>query len=143
MKDVLITINSTQYLDGDDSAGPELITQGSYDFTKDAIRFFYMESDLTGMTGTKTMFHIKPDEVILSRSGAVNAQMVFHTGEHSRFLYKTEFGALTVGLDTKNLESSLGEHGGDLLIEYVLNFEQAFISRNKFQINVRERDLKS
>ena len=143
MKDVLITINSTQNLDGHECIGPELITQGSYDFSRDSISFSYMESELTGMSGTKTAFCIKPDEVILSRSGAVNAQMVFRTGEHSRFMYRTEFGALTIGLDTRHLQNSLDEHGGDLLIEYALDFEHAPISHNKFQINVRERNLKS
>jgi len=143
MKDVLITINSTQNLDGDDTAGPELITQGCYDYGSDGIRFSYQESELTGLNGTKTMFHIKPDEVILSRSGTVNSQMVFHPGEHSRFLYKTEFGALTIGLDTRHLENTLNEHGGDILIEYALDFEKMFVSRNTFQINIRERDLKS
>ena len=143
MKDVLITISSMQNLDGQDSSGPELITQGSYDYSTDGVRFSYMESELTGMTGTKTMFQIRPDEVILSRSGVVNARMVFRPGEHSNFFYRTEFGTLSVGLDTKHLESHLGEHGGDLQIEFALNFEKMFISRNQFQINIRERDLKS
>lgn len=143
MKDVLITINSFHSLDGGSDEGPELITQGSYDCGGDGICFSYMESELTGLTGTKTAFRVKQDEVVLSRSGAVNAQMVFRCGERSQFVYHTEFGALNIGLDTHNLESSLGEHGGDLLIEYVLNFEQAIVSRNQFKINIRERDLKS
>ena len=142
MKEVLITINSTQSLDGDSCAGPELITQGSYEYGADGARFSYMESELTGLTGTQTSFLIRPDEVVLLRRGGVNAQMVFRRGEHSTFAYKTPHGTLNVGLDTRSFEATLDEHGGDLEIDYVLNFEQSFVSCNKFKINIRERDLK-
>jgi uncharacterized beta-barrel protein YwiB (DUF1934 family) len=143
MKDVLITISSIQNIDGRESAGPELITEGRYDFAQDGAHLVYQESALTGMTGTKTDLHVKPDEVILSRRGAVNSQMVFRRGEHSRFLYHTEYGAMTVGLNTRRLENRLGEHGGELEIEYALDFEQALLSRNRFQINVREKGVRS
>ena len=142
-KDVLISIHSIQNLDGQDSDGPELITQGSYDFAPDGIRFSYMESELTGLDGTKTTFHILPDEVILSRRGAVNAQMIFHPGEKRSFRYQTGVGALSMGVSTHRLDCRLDEHGGSMEIEYDLNVEQSFLSRNKFIINVREKELKS
>ena len=143
MKDVLITINSIHNVDGHISIGPELVTEGSYDFAADGARLAYMESELTGMTGTKTAFCIKPDEVILSRRGSVNAQMVFRRGEKQKFRYQTDFGALSMGLNTHRLESSMDEHGGDMEIEYDLHFNQSFLSRNRFIINVREKGLKS
>ena len=142
-KDVLISICSMQNLDGQDNDGPELITQGSYDYAPDGIRFSYMESELTGLDGTKTTFHVLPDEVILSRRGAVNAQMVFHRGEKRSFRYQTGVGALDMGVDTHRLEWKMDEHGGHMEIEYDLNVEQSFLSRNKFIINVREKELKS
>ena len=37
----------------------------------------------------------------------------------------------------------MGEHGGDAEIEYDLNFNQSYLSRNRFIINVREKELKS
>lgn len=143
MKDVLITINSTQNVDGKVCAGPELITTGNYDFAKDGARFFYLESEITGLTGTKTTFQVKRDEIVLSRRGTVNAQMVFRCGEHNRFFYRTELGALTIGLDTSRLDYRLDEHGGDVEIEYALDFEREPISRNTFKINIREKELKS
>ena len=143
MKDVLITINSIQNLDGEDRLGPELITQGTYDYASDGARFSYMESELTGLDGTKTQFHIRPDEVVMSRRGAVNAQLVFHKGENNRFLYHTPYGALTMGVNTHRLEWRMDEHGGEMEIEYDLDVETSHISRNKFKINVREKGLKS
>ena len=142
-KDVLITIHSIQNIDGQDCDGPEFITQGTYEYAPDGARFSYMESALTGLDGTRTDFHIKPEEVILSRRGTVNARMVFRRGEKQKFRYQTDFGALNMGLNTHRLVSSMGEHGGDVEIEYDLNFNQSFLSRNRFVINVREKELRS
>lgn len=142
-KDVLITIRSSQNVDGTEAEGVELITQGTYQYGKNGIRLAYMESELTGLDGTKTVFHVKPDEVVLSRRGSVYSQMVFHPGECSNFVYRTEFGLLQMGLDTRRLECALDEHGGDMEIEYDLDFERNFLSRNTFKINIREKELKS
>ena len=142
-KDVLITIHSIQNIDGQDCDGPEFITQGTYEYAPDGARFSYMESALTGLDGTLTDFHIKPEEVILSRRGTVNAQMVFRRGEKQKFRYQTDFGALSMGLNTHRLECSMDEHGSDMEIEYDLHFNQSYLSRNRFIINVREKELKS
>ena len=139
-KEVLITIKSQQSLPGGEpEEGAELITRGTYQYGKNGIRFSYMESELTGLSGTKTVFLIKPDEVVLSRKGTVNSQMVFRPGESSDFLYRTEFGFLQMGLDTKRLECSLDEHGGSMEIDYDLDFERSFLSRNTFRVDVREQ----
>lgn len=138
-KEVMITINSSQTIDGSESQGAELITQGTYSFTEGLIRFSYQESELTGMEGTKTDFLVGREEIVLSREGTVTARMVFRRGKKHLFLYETPYGALTLGLDTHRIQSSLGEHGGGLEIEYDLDFERAHISRNKFKINVREK----
>lgn len=142
-KDVLITIHSIQNIDGQDCDGPELVTQGTYEYAPDGARFSYMESELTGLEGTRTVFHIKPEEVILSRRGSVNAQMVFRRGEKQKFRYQTDFGALSMGVNTHRLDCSMDEHGGDMEIEYDLHFNQSYLSHNRFIINVREKGLKS
>ena len=142
-KDVFITIRSTQSLDGAEPEGAELITAGIYNYGKDGIRLSYMESELTGLDGTKTVFHVKPDEVVLSRRGTVYSQMIFHPGEPSNFVYRTEFGMLQMGLDTLRMECALDEHGGDMEIEYNLDLAKNFLSRNVFKINIREKELKS
>ncbi len=141
-KDVLITINSTQDFSGDHD-GAELITQGTYDYAADGIRISYMESELTGLDGTKTVYLIRPEQVVLSRRGAVNSQMIFRCGEKQQFSYQTGFGTLSLGLDTHSLDCRLDEHGGSMEIEYDIAFDQVFLSRNKFKINVREKELKS
>ncbi len=138
MKDVLITISSTRSLGGG-SDGMELITEGKYAVDGDGVRFFYMESELTGLEGTKTDFLVTPEEVIMSRRGSVTSQMVFRKGRKQHFAYETPYGTLTMGLDTHKLRHQLGEHGGDMEIEYDIDLDRAIVSRNRFKINVRDK----
>ncbi len=140
-KEVCITIRSSQNVDGAEQEGAELITLGDYQYGKDGARFSYMESELTGLMGTKTIVQIRPDEVVLSRRGSVYYQMVFQPGVCNRFLWQTEYGTVQMGLDTRRLQCDLGEHGGSMEIEYDLDFHNNFLSRNRFRIDVRERGL--
>ena len=138
-KDVLITIRSTQQLAGSYD-GIELVTEGKYTVEKDGIHFSYMESELTGLEGTKTDFFVKPEEVVMSRQGAVTSQMIFHKGRKQHFAYETPIGTLTMGLNTHRINSALGENGGEMEIVYDLNFDTALFSRNQFKINVRAKN---
>ena len=60
-------------------------------------------------------------------------------GTKNTFLYDTPFGSATMGLDTHRIHSTLGPKGGDMEIDYVVDFDHAVVGRNKFRINVRER----
>ena len=137
-KDVVITIRSSRSLEGETQKGPEFVTGGSYEFGSDAIRFSYLENVVSGVPGTKTVFLIKPSEVLLSRRGAVDANMVFRPGECNDFLLRTAFGVLRMGVDTRRLDCALNENGGSMEIEYDLEFDKTFMGRNTFQIDVRE-----
>ena len=141
-KDVIITIRSKKSLDGSIEEGPEFITDGTYEFGSDAIRFSFLESAVTGMPGTKNVFLVKPQEVVLTRRGTVDANMVFRPGEYSDFMVRTEYGVLRMGLDTRRLHCALDERGGHMEIEYDLDFDKAFMGRNTFQIDVKESGMK-
>lgn len=138
-KDVLITIKSSQSLEGETAEPAELISLGTYSWSGDVQRFSYMESELTGLEGTRTSFEVRPDEVIMSRTGSVTSRMVYHKGQKHHFLYDTPYGTLSLGLNTHLLESELGEAGGSLRIEYDLDFENALLSHNKFCITIKEK----
>lgn len=139
MKDVIISITGMQLLDGGRDDQIELSTGGKYGVEGDETVFSYMESELTGMEGTKTSFSVKPSGVIMSREGSLNTRMVFEEGKKHFFLYETPYGAVTMGVDTHRINNHLREDGGDIEIDYVLDFDHVVIGRNKFKINVREQ----
>lgn len=139
MKNVIISITGVQSFQQGDSDSVELVTDGKYSFKDGAGELSYMESELTGMKGTRTSFIFTPDEVVLSREGTLTSRMVFREGMKNTFLYDTPFGSTTMGLNTRRISSSLGPGGGDMEIDYVVDFDHAMVGRNKFRINVREQ----
>lgn len=141
-KEVLITIQSSQSVDGQDAPPAELISRGMYSYTPEMQSLSYMESELTGLEGTRTEFSVKPGEVVLSRTGTVTSRMIFRHGPRYHFAYDTPYGAMTMGMETHLMETDLHEDGGSLRIEYELSFENVLISRNKFYINIKETSEK-
>ncbi|MGI5979732.1 MAG: DUF1934 domain-containing protein [Oscillospiraceae bacterium] len=139
MKDVIISIKGTQN-DGDGQNNAiELVTDGQFSFENGEGVLTYMESELTGLEGTKTSFTISPLGVILSREGSLNSSMIFEKGRKHEFVYETPFGSTTMGVDTKKLNVDFNEHGGNMEIEYVVDFQHAVVGYNLFKINVSEQ----
>jgi len=141
MKDVIISIKGIQ------GAGPylmeetdaiELITSGEYSHEGSETVFSYMESEMTGMEGTRTTFHVSPRMVTLTREGTLNAQMVFEQGKKHMFLYETPYGATSMGVDTRRLAYGLGDDGGKMEIDYTIDVDSVVVSENSFVISVRE-----
>ena len=139
MKDVMIYINGYQFDSDGEENGVEFVTDGVFEFENGHGSFSYDESSLTGMEGTTTSFLITPTIVTMTREGKLSSRMVFEEGRKHNFLYDTTFGATTMGVSTKNIEVNLDEHGGDLEIDYVVDFQQSIVGRNLFKINVREQ----
>ena len=137
MKDVLIAIKGMHELDGHSDEGDELVTPGKYYRDGNITRFSYMESELTGMEGTKTTFEVLKSSVSLTREGTVNSQMIFEKGRKHFFMYETPFGAFTMGVSTNSITSKLDDNGGDLEIHCVIDMENSVLSRNIFKINVK------
>ena len=139
LKDVIISITGVQNFPQGSDDTVELVTEGKYCYRDGKGELSYMESELTGMQGTRTSFTFTPTEVVLSREGTLTSKMVFREGTKNTFLYDTPYGSTTMGLDTHKIRSTLGERGGDLEIDYVVDFDHAVVGRNKFRINVREQ----
>ena len=137
MQNAMIAIKGMQELDGLDNNTDELVTQGTYWHDGKTAKLTYLESELTGMDGTKTTVEIDKSRVSLTREGTVNASMVFELGRKHLFLYDTPFGAFTMGVSTNSIKSKLTEKGGDLEIKCVVSMENSIVSRNTFKINVQ------
>ena len=97
----------------------------------------YQESELTGLEGTTTAFEIRDAQVILTRTGSVNSQMVFEEGRQHTSLYETPFGELAVDIQTSRLRHSLTERGGLMDLRYSISVDHTVTGRNAFRIRVR------
>lgn len=143
MKNVLISIKGFQLDPDGEENGVEFVTDGVFEFKNGQGSFSYMESELTGMEGTKTSFSITPVSVVMTREGSMSSRMVFEEGRKHNFIYETPFGATTMGVNTKSISVDLNESGGNMEIDYVVDFQQSVVGRNMFKINVREQKEES
>ena len=137
MKNVIISIKGNRALDNDQEV-IELVTNGEYSYSAGETVLSYMESELTGMEGTKTTFHIRPDLVTLTREGVVNSQMVFQEGRKHFFCYHTPYGSATMGVDTRHIRQGLHENGGSMELCYAIDVDHVSMGRTEFEIQVRE-----
>ena len=113
----MLSIRGEQYFDGIDPDATELMTEGTMTLTENGMVLAYEETALTGMEGTTTSFQIQGPQVILTRSGTVNSQMVFEEGRQHTSLYETPFGEMSVDIQTSVLKHNLTERGGLLEIK--------------------------
>ena len=132
---VLLTIRSEQHYED-----IELMTEGTLTLTGEGgMVLSYQESELTGLEGTTTAFEIRGAQVILTRTGSVNSQMVFEEGRQHTSLYETPFGELAVDIQTSRLRHSLTERGGLMDLQYSISVDHSVTGRNAFKIRVRRK----
>ena len=136
---VLLSIRGEQYFDDIDPDATELMTEGTMVLTEYGMVLSYEETELTGMEGTTTTFEVKGPQVILTRTGTVNSQMVFEEGRQHTSLYETPFGELTVDIQTSTLKHNLTQRGGVMEIKYSIAVEHTVTGRNCFKIRVRPK----
>ena len=133
----VIKIKSTQGLEVARADEIEFVTDGEYLHDESGTLIKYMESELTGLSGTETALSIKGDEVIVRRCGTLNSRMEFREGEKSRFLYDTQFGSATLSVDTRKIKTRTDPTGCEIQIDYIVDMDHAIISRNSLNVNVK------
>ena len=136
---VLLSIRGEQYFDNVDPDATELMTDGTLELTDTGMLLSYQETELTGMEGTVTTFEVKGPQVILTRTGKVNSQMVFEEGRRHLSMYDTPYGALSVGINTRKMRAELDARGGSIEIDYAIEIDHALAGQNLFRIHVREK----
>ena len=138
-KEVLLTICAEQRFRDEEPETTELVTEGQLSVRGSRVEFFYEESELTGLTGTRTVFCIEDGRVILTRTGAVESRMVFSVGQEDRSLYDIGCGALMVAVRAERISSTVGENGGVLEVTYAISIEDETAGSIHYRIEVRPK----
>ena len=139
MKDVVIYIRSLYGYGENEEEAIDFSTDGLYTYDGGTACMTYLETEVTGMEGTRTSVMVMSDRVVVDRDGTVTSRMVFQEGKKNAFLYDTPVGSATMHMDTRRILFRFNENGGELEIDYVLDLEHTFVTRNLFQIEVREQ----
>lgn len=137
-KDVLITIKGVQKVENEKDT-TELFTQGNFYKKDNSYYITYDESEATGFDGSTTTLKVEGSEkVTLIRSGSTRSHLIVQNGERSIGHYGTTEGNLAIGVFTKQINSSLGDNGGDLYFSYTLDINSSLLSENEVFISVKE-----
>ena len=115
----------------------ELVTCGRFYKENDRYVVSYRESELTGMDGATTVFHIQPDRVTMLRDGPVHTHLVFERDRKHLSLLDTPEGALPVGVCAWKVDSGIGDNGGDLTLEYAVEVNHAVTGANCIHMRVK------
>lgn len=142
-KSVVISLVGSQRQDSenDKSDKVELITEGNFYKKGDDYYITYKESEITGMEGTTTTLKIQGEKITMMRFGTNNTQLIFEKGQHHICCYDTQFGAVSVGVWSKNVKVDIDENGGSIYADYSLDIDNNAISQNDFNMQIKECHL--
>ena len=111
-KDAMISIKGIQRVDGEQEV-VELLTCGRFYRRNNSYWLSYQESEATGFEGHRT-------------EGGCRHQCFYDTG----------YGALTVGINGRQIRSTLTDDGGELDFSYAMDINTALASEHQVIIKV-------
>ena len=137
-EDYDINITGRQSCDGE-AGEVTLNTTGSYIYRGGARFITYKEYDQDDpRVSTTSVLKVEPDKVTMMRQGTAT-RLILERGRRHLCLYDTGYGTLSVGVFTSRLESSLGEKGGRVDIQYTLDIDSNWSSSNEITVEVKRR----
>ncbi|MCR5527141.1 MAG: DUF1934 domain-containing protein [Lachnospiraceae bacterium] len=125
-KDVVVTVSGFQTMDADQDS-VEVVANGRYTIknNKGYLRF-EEKSRESGVTKTVIVFDENSMEV--TRNGMVQLRMTFLPGQKTMTNYKSPYGTMLMGVDTKDYSAEISENSVCLTVNYALEINHEFIA---------------
>lgn len=116
----------------------DLVTSGTLSRGPEGLVVTYAENAASGMGDTQTTLMLNTERLTMMRSGDVTTQMVFEPGRKHVTYYETEFGVLTIGVNTSRLLCDISDKGDpiDIEMEYTLEVDNEMTGANIISIRV-------
>ena len=135
----MIYLKTLQSVEGEEETDEiELQTKGTFARKNGKFYIIYEESELTGFEDTTTTIKVSDDAVSMTRRGKYNSRMEFRIGEKCLCSYNTPFGVIPVGVNPISVENNLGDDGGNLAIEYILDIDNRDYLTNRLKLTVKK-----
>ncbi len=136
-KNVMLSIRGRQkYMDQEPDV-IELVTEGTMEFRDGGWDICYEETDLTGLEGVNTCFRVEPRQIILTRTGKLNSQMVFIQGQTHESLYQMEFGTLMISVRASHIFFDILPEGGCVDLIYDIDIENTTAGEIDYHLDIR------
>ena len=138
-KNVVLAIQGRQTYAGQEPEVIELVTEGTMVFRNGGWDISYEESALTGLEGVTTTFRVEPGKVVLTRSGALQSQMIFEEGVPHDTLYQMAFGTLMMTVKATFVFFDIVEDGGTIDLSYNLDIENTEAGVIDYHLDIRAK----
>ena len=127
------------YETGDDNI--EVVTPANY-YCKNGKHYIIYDEVLEGMAGTiRNKIKITGDaSVEIMKSGVSGTHMVFEKNKKNLTYYKTPYGQMLIGINTKNMKVSVSEDNIDVLVEYELDVNHEPLADCKIRMNITSKN---
>ena len=141
-KDVLVSISGMhmgitepQPDEGDEPI--EVVTPASY-YCRNGKHYIIYDEVMEGMAGTiRNKIKITGDaSVEIMKSGVSGTHMVFEKNKKNLTYYKTPYGQMLIGINTKNMKVSVSEDNIDVLVDYELDVNHEPLADCKIRMNI-------
>ena len=148
-KEVLVSISGKHidimndpaagYETGDDNI--EVVTPANY-YCKNGKHYIIYDEVLEGMAGTiRNKIKITgTDMVEIMKSGITSSHMIFEKNKKNLTYYKTPYGQMLVGVNTRNMEISVGNDRIGVLVDYELDVNHEPLADCKIKMNIMSKE---
>ena len=138
-RNVVLSIKGSQRYEHQEPEVIELLTEGTMEFWDGGWDICYEESELTGLEGVTTTFRVEPGQVILTRSGKLNSQMIFQKDVAHESLYQMEFGTLLISVRATFVYFDIVPDGGSIDLTYHIEVEHAQAGTVDYHLDIRAK----
>ena len=148
-KEVLVSISgkhidimngmAQEYAGEDD--GIEVVTPASY-YLRNGKHYIIYDEVVEGMAGAiRNKIKITGTDVVeIRRSGLSSSHMVFEKNKKNLTYYRTPFGQMLVGVNTRNMEINVGENKINVLVDYELDVNHEPMADCKIKMNIMSKN---
>ncbi|HIZ80887.1 MAG TPA: DUF1934 domain-containing protein [Candidatus Mediterraneibacter pullistercoris] len=148
-KDVLVSISGKHidimedptrgYETGDDSI--EVVTPANY-YCKNGKHYIIYDEVLEGMAGTiRNKIKITGTESIeIMKSGVSSSHMIFEKNKKNQTYYRTPYGQLLIGVNTKNMEVCVDDDRINVRLDYELDVNHEPLADCRIKLDVMSKD---
>lgn len=148
-KEVLVSISGKHidimddplqgYERGDDAI--EVVTPASY-YCKNGKHYIIYDEVLEGMAGTiKNKIKITgTDSIEIMKSGASSSHMIFERNRKNQTYYRTPYGQMLIGVNTKNMEVSVDDDRINVELDYELDVNHEPLADCKIRMDIMSKE---
>lgn len=144
MNDVVISFVSMIESDGDEPQRYELTTIGKMRVDNGVFRISYVdsgsESGAESGEANKTFLTVdtNDDTIVIRRKGEIDSKLNIHKGRRCIGHYNVGPASLLIGVSERMLDVDLNSDGGSLHVEYAIDINAEFVSKNTIDIKIKK-----